>query len=118
MYDYFNLISIFSDGCLSMGDLTTVTLNSSPSTVMSFPKPNCLALGTAPRNRFPAVICSVPDDTDLENGDNSGEIGAVFHVLHVRDDAVQLESQVGMPKARLHDGISHFFPETTLRLFS
>ena len=36
----------------------------------------------------------MPSDEDLDSEENSGDIGVIFHVVHVRDSAVQLESQI------------------------
>ena len=85
----------FSEGCLKVCDIKEIALSGSDSgIVVRFPKPIGLDLGTAPRTRFPAVVCTMPSDDDLDNVENSGDIGAVFHAVHVRDAAVQLESQV------------------------
>ena len=90
------LFAHFSEGCLKICDIQEVALSQGnhSGTVARFPKPVGLDLGTAPRTRFPVVVCTMPSDEDLDSGENSGDIGAVFHVVHVRDSAVQLESQI------------------------
>ena len=90
------LFAYFSEGCLKVCDIQQIDLSQGnhSGTVARFPKPVGLDLGTAPRTRFPVVVCTMPSDEDLDSGENSGDIGAVFHVVHVRDSAVQLESQI------------------------
>ena len=91
----FLITMYFSDGCLKVCDMKQIGLTSNDSGIVAhFPKPVGLDLGTAPRTRFPVVVCTMPSDQDLDSGDNSGDIGAIFHVVHVRDSAVQLESQI------------------------